>query len=75
VKVPFQKFNRRRDSLRCLGTKIARTKPKERKCIERRRKTKMEENIVMVMEVEHATHRGGKAKPSSRDECMVPPLA
>jgi len=28
VKVPFQEFNRRRDSLRCLETKIARTKPK-----------------------------------------------
>jgi len=35
----------------------------------------MEEKIVVVMEVEHATHRGVKAKPSSRDECMVPPLA
>jgi len=35
----------------------------------------MEEKIVVVMEVEHATHRGGKAKPSSRDKCMVPPLA
>jgi len=28
VKVPFQEFNRRRDSLRFLETKIARTKPK-----------------------------------------------
>jgi len=28
----------------------------------------MEEKRVMVMEVEHATNRGGKAKPSSRDE-------
>jgi len=28
----------------------------------------MEEKRVMVMELEHATHRGGKAKPSSRDE-------
>jgi len=27
------------------------------------------------MEVEHATHRGGKAKPSSRDDCIVLPLA
>ena len=35
----------------------------------------MEEKIVVVMEVEHATLRGGKAKPSSRDECMVQPLA
>jgi len=35
----------------------------------------MEEKIVVVIKVEHATHRGGKAKPSSRDECMVPPLA
>jgi len=35
----------------------------------------MEEKIVVVMEMEHATHRGGKAKPSSRDECMVSPLA
>jgi len=35
----------------------------------------MEEKIVVVMEVEHTTHRRGKAKPSSRDECMVPPLA
>jgi len=35
----------------------------------------MEKKIVVVMEVEHATHRGGKAKPSSRDESMVPPLA
>jgi len=29
---------------------------------------KMEEKRVMVMEVEHATLRGGKAKPSPRDE-------
>jgi len=35
----------------------------------------MEEKIVVVMEVERATKRGGKAKPSPRDECMVPPLA
>jgi len=35
----------------------------------------MEEKIVVVMEVEHDTHRGGKAKPSSRDECMVPLLS
>jgi len=27
----------------------------------------MEEKRVMVMEVEHATLRGGKAKPSSRE--------
>jgi len=32
----------------------------------------MEEKIVVAMEVEHATHRGGKAKPSSRDKCMMP---
>jgi len=74
VKVPFQEFNRRIDSLRCLETKITIAKPK-RKYIERRRTNKMEEKIVVVMEVEHATHRGVKAKPSSRDECMVPPLA
>jgi len=43
--------------------------------IKRRRINKMEEKIVMVMEVEHATQGGGKAKPSSRDKCMVPPLA
>jgi len=30
--------------------------------------SKMEETRVMVMEVEQATHRGGKGKPSSRDE-------
>jgi len=35
----------------------------------------MEEKIVVVMQVQHATHRGGKAKLSSRDEYMVPPLA
>jgi len=35
----------------------------------------MKKKIVVVMEVEHATHRGGKAKASSRDECMVSPLA
>jgi len=28
----------------------------------------MEEKRVMIMEVEHVTLRGGKAKPSSRDE-------
>jgi len=31
-------------------------------------KNKMEEKIVMAMEVEHATLRGGKTKPSSTDE-------
>jgi len=35
----------------------------------------MEEKIIVVMEVEHATQRGGKDKPSSSDECVVPPLA
>jgi len=35
----------------------------------------MEEKSVVVMEVEHATYRGGKAKPSSKDEYMVSPLA
>jgi len=31
-------------------------------------KNKTEEKIVIAMEVEHATLRVGKAKPSSRDE-------
>jgi len=34
----------------------------------KKNKNKMEEKRVMVMEVEHATLRGGKAKPSSIDE-------
>ena len=30
----------------------------------KKNKNKMEDNIVMAMELEHATLRGGKAKPS-----------
>jgi len=34
----------------------------------KKNKNKMEEKIVKAMEMEHATLRGGKAKPSSKDE-------
>jgi len=34
----------------------------------KKNKNKMEEKIIMAMEVEHATLKGGKAKPNSRDE-------
>jgi len=51
--------------LQCLETKITKETPNEN-AMKEEDQSKMEENRVVVMEVEHATHRGGKAKPSSR---------
>jgi len=52
VKVLFQEFNRRRDSFKCLGTKIARTKPKKKEnALKEEEQIKLEEKIVVVMDV------------------------
>ena len=60
--------------MECLKTTIIIETPNENEMKEEEQ-SKMEEKRVVVMEMEHATHRGCKAKPSSRDDCMVSPLA
>jgi len=67
VKVPFQELKGRRGWIAFL-TSYMDGNSKLNAIETKKNKNKMEEKIIMAMEVEHATLKGGKAKPNSRDE-------